>query len=130
MKHSYPDLVSRLGQPLWWDEHGTPRYQPFHPKLCPNIYANQCCLMEVSCQECGQVFKVQLSSGPFHQCPLSEIIPDHRIHYGDPPAAGHDPKCVAGSTMNSDPIRVLEFWTRNKFDWKRQRKFERKVNRE
>lgn len=33
MKASYDDIISRLGRPLWWDEHGVPRYDKFQPEL-------------------------------------------------------------------------------------------------
>lgn len=29
MKQAYDDITSRLGNPLWWDEAGCPRYVPF-----------------------------------------------------------------------------------------------------
>jgi len=43
------------------------------------------------------------------------------LHYGDPPQHG----CV-GDTMNSVPIRVIEFWHRNAqtYDWERRSELE------
>ena len=38
---------------------------------------------------------------------LKELIISNEIHYGDPPDMHC---CPAGPTMNSVPIRVLEFW--------------------
>ncbi|MEA1904451.1 MAG: hypothetical protein U9M97_01030 [Candidatus Hadarchaeota archaeon] len=42
MQANYSDIIERIQEePRWYDENGTPRYSEFHPKYCPNIYANQ-----------------------------------------------------------------------------------------
>ncbi len=38
---------------------------------------------------------------------LSDLIQDGSLHYGDPPNIDC---CGAGPTMNSIPIRVVEYW--------------------
>lgn len=47
--------------PLWWDESGTPRFAEHHPKHCPDIYADEVALFIISCQACGETFRVQAS---------------------------------------------------------------------
>ena len=125
MKHDYHDIVGKLGAPLWWDENGTPRYLPFHPDMTPNIYSRETCLMQIRCQECGTLFDVQLSSSIIHHTRLAEMAADHRLHYGDPPNSAHGTtECAAGPTMNSIPVRVKEFWVRNRLDWERKPELE------
>ena len=50
------------------------------------------------------------------------------FHYGDPPRHGMtDNGCLAGDTMNSVPIRIIEFWEKDKkktWEWKRNPKYE------
>src|SRR5579875_874086 len=53
----YRDINRRLGEPLWYDEHGVPRYDPFHPDLC-GVYNDFVALMLVACQSCGRRFRV------------------------------------------------------------------------
>lgn len=50
-----------VAKPLWWDENGVPRFEPHHPRLCPDIYADQVALVQISCQGCGREFPVQMS---------------------------------------------------------------------
>ena len=49
-----------VAAPLWWDANGVPRFAAHHPKLCPDIYADQVALVRISCQGCGHEFLVQL----------------------------------------------------------------------
>lgn len=44
---------------------------------------------------------------------LADQVSQKTIHYGDPPNYGC---CPAGATMNSDPLRILQFWQRSKYD--------------
>lgn len=128
MHHHYLDITSKLGSPLWWDEEAVPRYCDFSPKESHNIYASEVILLEISCQNCGQRFKVAMSwdehkgfygpDGAIHWTPrLSKRIAEGEgVHYGDPPNNGC---CMAGPTMNSIPLKVLEFWQRNRHEWER-----------
>lgn len=121
MNHAYPDIVHRLGAPAWWDEHGVPRYCEFAPHATSNIYARQAVLMEIACQNCGTRFRACLTIGP-----LDELVTDvDTLHYGDPPNTNC---CPAGPTMNSVPLRVLEFWQRDAGDWARRADLEQPID--
>lgn len=158
MHHDYrdiTDLVAKLNEirgpllaairPLWWDEHGCPRYQPHHPKLCPDIYAHEVVLLLISCQSCGREIPVQMSMSNSDQIramvttewsiyrhgktpettrvmpTLADSVRRGTIHYGDPPAHDGDngEYCHAGCTMNVWDLKVLEFWSRTSGDWGR-----------
>lgn len=117
MNRSYEDITSRLGPPLWWDDNGVPRYEPFGPRLC-DVYAQEVVLEEIACQACGRRFNVacerllyDLSTTDPRTKPWTEPP-----HYGDPP---NDRCCPAGPTMNVDFVRVLEWWRYERGDWRR-----------
>lgn len=110
----YKDIMSRIKEePRWFDENGVPRYCHFDPRKCANIYARECCLFHIKCQGCGKDFNVCMSwntmSGYLqNQKSIKEKIQkDKYLHYGDPPNVEC---CSAGPTMNSVPVKVLEFW--------------------
>ena len=124
MNCHYHDILSRIASPpLWWDENAVPRYEPFTPTACANIYADECVLLWIDCQACGRRFDVCLSSSHgrasshlalLNQARTGQLVPSlaedvrtHAIHYGDPPNVDC---CPAGPTMNSIPRRVIEFW--------------------
>jgi hypothetical protein len=131
MHHHYRDIVDKLGPPQWWDECGVPRYCQFGPHETNNIYADEVALLEIACQDCGERFKVAMSSSLFDRIlrgpllekdgdeilghevqmapSLADAIREGAIHYGDPPNAGC---CPAGPTMNCEDLRVLEFWAK------------------
>jgi hypothetical protein len=119
MHHHYRDLTDKLGTPLWWDECGVPRYCEFGPHETNNIYADEVALLEIACQDCGQRFKVAMSSSLFERVnggmpgpplrSLADLIQHGSIHYGDPPNNGC---CPAGPTMNCEDLCVLEFWAK------------------
>lgn len=129
MIRDYADIVKRLGVPLWYDEHGVPRYDPFSPDML-DIYAEQAVLQEIACQECGQRFQVALCFNRMDviqtlggQLPVpSPDAPGH-YHWGDPPQHGkgaQDRDCGAGDTMNCWDLRIIEFWQRSLGDkWTR-----------
>ena len=135
MLPSYDDIRSRISEePTWFDDNGVPRYGKFHPNSVPNIYAEEALLMEISCQDCGEVFFVALqTAGMMDKLwnpkarSLSERIEEFLkedngfpFHYGDPPIHG----CV-GDTMNCNDHRIVEFWSKGKdFEWKRVSKYE------
>lgn len=117
MNHHYDDIRSRIDEePRWWDEYAVPRYCDPAPRRVANIYAREVAFVGIECQSCGERFTVAFSYSPWpHREPLSERI--DTLHYGDPPNVGC---CAAGATMNSVPIRVLQFWRRGKpkvSDW-------------
>ena len=118
---------SCVATPAWWDENGTPRFAPHHPKLCPDIYATEVALLRISCQRCGAEYDVQMSWSMYGsiqmaarlgtpldtkiaETMLSAKVRAGTIHYGDPPCD----RCAAGSTMNCWDLRVLEFWSRDR----------------
>jgi len=111
MKEGYSDILSRIeADPKWYDQNGTPRYDDFHPRYCPDIYSSQVVLLRIGCQVCGREFDVEMHAGIF-----SRIEHPHKLHYGDPPI--HD--CV-GDTMNCEDLEVLEVWKKqDTFDWTR-----------
>lgn len=122
MRHHYRDIRDRIDQdPLWWDENGVPRYCEFSPRETGNIYCSQAVLLRIACQECGRLFEVAMTWGVFHELrnipPLDEQVRDDSLHYGDPPNTSC---CPAGATMNSIPLRVIQFWLRDEaFEWLR-----------
>jgi hypothetical protein len=107
----YQDILSRLGEPLWYDSGGVPRYEPFAPELC-NVYAAVVALNEIRCQFCQKMFKVSVefssSDWPGNLPEAPEAIGD-LLHYGDPPYHS----CRPGDSMNSIPQRILEYWQRS-----------------
>ena len=125
MKAAYEDITKRLGSPLWYDEHGVPRYEAFRPRLCANIYAVEALFLEISCQDCGKRFGVAMTWTHWGSwASWTEVIEERGQlpHYGDPPR--HD--CV-GDTMNCIDERVLEFWQRGKGalgGWRRVKRLE------
>jgi hypothetical protein len=101
MHENYEDIKSRIDEkPKWYDQNGTPRYEEFHPKYCPNIYSNQVILMLVECQDCGEKFEVEIHASIWGE---RSSTPPRKWHYGDPPAHG----CV-GDTMNCVDLEVWE----------------------
>lgn len=115
MHHNYDDITSRIDTPpRWFDEHAVPRYCDFGPRQIADVYAEECCLLEIQCQACGTPFMVAMSWGTrdrvYGTPKLSSNI--QAIHYGDPPNIDC---CSAGATMNSEPLRVHQFWRCNAF---------------
>jgi hypothetical protein len=121
--HHYAD-IRRLTDcpPIWFDEYAVPRYCAFAPDQTANIYAKEACLYEIACQSCGRRFIVCDTWSTVDEAlrgipRLSEQIRAHdELSYGDPPNVEC---CPAGPTMTSEPVRVLEFWRREKSEWRR-----------
>jgi hypothetical protein len=121
VKPDYADIKKavRPDKPvLWYDTNGVPRFEPFRPEMC-SVYCRAVALMEIACQSCGQRFIVASEGGDYLndlQLPRkAETQPWAGVgsfHYGDPPRHGgfEDDKCAAGDTMNSVPVRIIEFW--------------------
>jgi len=122
MKGSYDDIVSRIADPiLWYDEHGVPRYVPFAPHLKSDIYAQEAALVEVVCQECRRSFFVCCSRAKDDNGRPSTVAERIRANdemlYGDPPSHTTEIEqrtgmrsCMAGDSMNSIAVRVVEYW--------------------
>lgn len=133
MNHDYIDIRSRISEPpQWFDENAVPRYCKFSPEELANIYAHECALVEIACQGCQTRFHVAFSRSQMDDAidridwrnpkTLAALVMDKTIHYGDPPNTGC---CAAGPTMNSDPIRVLEYWSKGAdYEWKRDPTYE------
>ena len=135
MNQAYDDIRDRIdAPPLWFDEAAVPRYAPFHPQRLSCIYGREAALVEIACQSCGHRFHVafcrsRMDDVQDHQKgrerrTLSQSILEKTIHYGDPPNVDC---CPAGPTMNSDPLRVIEYWLRDdttSHEWARVKDFE------
>jgi hypothetical protein len=135
MNNCYEDILQLTErEPIWFDEYAVPRFCEFSPKAIANIYADECALVLIQCQECHTEFQVAFSESKvnIHKLliqkalgrkmgTLAESIRSHAIHYGDPPNIGC---CGAGATMNCDDIKVLQYFRRSRFDWKRDKRLE------
>lgn len=107
MRGRYDDITSRIGTPpLWWDENGVPRYEPFDPTLQPNIYADEYVLFLITCQTCGKLYHVGASG---HSPALADQIRSRSLRYGEPPR-GCSKNCTEGPFTSSEPRQVLEYW--------------------
>lgn len=141
MHTDYEDIKKRITDPiLWYDKNGVPRYEPFHPDMSPNIYAQEVILLLIECQACAKQFLVEMNWDQLRKIgtikdlhPFSQIIKNYQankegmiwspLHYGDPPR--HE-DCV-GESMNCFDRRVVEFWQRNEkthIEWQRVTKYE------
>lgn len=125
MNACYDDIMSKIPEePTWFDENAVPRYCSFHPSCVADIYAHNCALVKIACQNCEHQFLVSMSwSFPWH---IKRDGPPDRllagIGYGDPPNVCC---CAAGPTMTSDVLEVLEFWHKtDAFEWRRENQFE------
>lgn len=126
MNHHFRDIRDRIAEdPKWWDENATPRYCEFKPDETAFIYADECVLFEVACQDCNTRFLVCRSSAYWKrelrrmestekQYSIKEVIDEGLLHYGDPPNTGC---CPAGPSMSSEFIRVVEYWRKDKDKW-------------
>ena len=133
MHRGYDDITARLGEPLWWDGQGVPRYDTFRPDLC-GVYDTQVALVELACQGCSRRLMVTVEHD------LMAVI-EHNIDswsmptaddpgcwdsYGDPPIhAGAKGLCI-GCSMTSGCYRILEFWQKRDLDgdWERKTEYE------
>ena len=122
MHRGYEDIMARLGDPLWWDGQGVPRYDTFHPDLC-GVYDTQVALVELACQGCTRRLVVavehdaSLNIGHPNLVPTADD-PGFCDQYGDPPThAGPNGLCI-GCSMTSGCYRILEFWQKSDYpDW-------------
>lgn len=126
MLPGYEDIHALTDSPPeWWDANGVPRYAPFHPTML-GVYDKWAVLVMIRCQSCRRVFHVGEGFSAYAfthmdwedndgvtQPSLPWICDGY--HFGDPPAHGG---CV-GMTMNSVPVRILEGWEKQNFEWVR-----------
>ena len=124
MNADYKDITSRIKEkPKWWDENGTPRYDPFSPELCPDIYAEEVELLEIACQSCGERFLVEMHHSKLDAYPINknkpkesfterlEKNPDYIPHYGDPPRHTDESEYQhSGNVMNCIDIQIVQLW--------------------
>jgi hypothetical protein len=145
MHRCYDDILSRITRPpRWFDEHAVPRFEAFVPHDIADIYADECCLLLIACQNCGHHFEVAMSSSTHDRireaairaglagekmpseipdATLAQAVTSKSIGYGDPPNVGC---CPAGPTMSSDSVCVLQYWSRRSGsrEWKRDETLE------
>lgn len=109
MKPNYSDIRSRIPMdPIWFDEHGVPRYEPFAIEDRARAGAQEVALVRIVCQCCGMVFRVCMTWTGIPDGPrLSTLIPARLLEYKDPP---NIECCPAGPTMMSVALHVEEFW--------------------
>lgn len=131
----YKDIRERLGEPLWHDQDGVPRYAEFNPQLL-GIYDDWACLFVVECQSCSRQFKCAAGLSVVHYCMKNylhdkskwdemtgkrddaEFVLPHLIGWGDAPWHDDERQC-AGTTMSTDVVAILEVWHRKNSEWKR-----------
>jgi hypothetical protein len=118
MNRRYEDLLSMTDEkPSFFQRDGVPRWERFEPGRSNGVYAVEVAIMEIACQGCDDRFHVMMERDSHEdRKTLGERIAGKTIHYGDPPNVGC---CDAGPTMNSEPVRIVEFWRREKFEWSR-----------
>jgi hypothetical protein len=123
----YSDILSKMGDPLWWDENAVPRYKLFEPQAIADIYATECALAMIACQNCSTYFSVCISHNlllGFGKNSLSKRITSKSLSYGDPP---NSRCCPAGPTMGSIMCKIIQYWHRGedtKWLWARDPIFE------
>jgi hypothetical protein len=111
MYPDYKDIRSRINEePSWFDENGVPRYGEFRPRHSASIYISEIALAEISCQGCAKKFRVAFSAVNVRDRNVADAIRTKLLHYGDPPNVEC---CGSGPTMNSNPLRILEYWKRH-----------------
>lgn len=115
----YPDLLEGRPEPLWWDERGVPRWLKWEPGIGEEGYVDEAVLLLIMCQSCGHKFRVSMHHDWYEgriarnrgrDDSFARRIRERTLHYGDPPCS--PPCCDVGPTMNSVPLRVLEYWHR------------------
>ena len=122
MYQPYLDLrAEREDEPKWFDEYGVPRWCDFEPDAVNDIYANEVALIEIACQSCGRTYLMALSwNYGDNQVSLTDRLTERPdiVHCGDAPCWPENRQC-AGSTMNCEDLRVVEFWRRRSSGWER-----------
>ncbi len=116
MNRAYDDLLSLTdSKPTFYQKDGVPRWAPFHPGQSTGVYAEEAATLEVSCQSCDARFHVLIERRSHDHGPtIAQRIEDRSLHYGDPPNVGC---CISGPSMNSEPVSILGYWRRERFEW-------------
>lgn len=119
MNRSYEDLLSLTQEPpSFFQKDGVPRWAAFQPGVSTDVYADEAVTLEISCQACDARFHVLMERRSRNEAKtLADRILDGSIHYGDPPNVGC---CLSGASMNTEPVRVLGYWARETWEWKRE----------
>jgi len=106
MHRSYDDIISRIPEPpIWWQEGGIPRYDPFDPKSSTGVYTTEVALAEIACQVTDARFLVTIEGG--EDRPVAKAIREGNLCYGDPPNVPTVPP-----HMTSEMLRVVQYWWR------------------
>ena len=90
----YEDLREKLGDPLWVDENGVPRYKPFAPGML-DIYAKFAALVEIRCQACRRPFLVGVSWSIIKCIGSGELV-----HWNE---EGHDGRPMVMPSVEEGP---------------------------
>jgi hypothetical protein len=128
MLPDYRDITSRIPDPpIWYDEHGVPRYDQFSPRML-GVYDSHAALYEIACQACDRRILVGVGrTGHEYIQTDTDIVLRHNSldellqgsQFADPPR--HD--CV-GDTMICNDIRIVEAWTKEDLKWVRHPELE------
>lgn len=118
MKPLYSDILERLGDPLWWDQRGVPRYEPFHPSMI-GTDAEVVMPATIQCQFCKHPFRVAIEvdrwdhprivASALTQWRMTEALQSDCVGYEDPPRL-LTPCCEAGATATSELVEIHEIW--------------------
>lgn len=114
MNIDYSDILTRLGEPLWYDENAVPRYVEFHPDHC-GVYAEDVALMVIHCQNCRKPMTVACAKRrrkDGYYPDKSQLDPwgqSGEFFYRDPPRHG-----CTGDTMLCTPVEIVQFWSQSK----------------
>lgn len=129
----YKDITSRLGEPLWYDGRGVPRYDPFRLEMC-DVYANYVAFAEVECQACGRRFSVAVEVNKYdwlnsfsREVQFPGAADEGDFHYGDPPKHEAGGSLCPGATMSCTTRKIIEFWVRDTstgYRWVRKSEYE------
>lgn len=124
----YDDIISKLGEPLWFSKDGYPRYCKYIPSEC-GVYHKFSALCLVKCQACGKEFKIGTATNLIDiwyretQGHIDKNMTElEKIRYvleysGDPPNVDC---CAAGPTMTVEFVSFLEMWKINdKYLWEK-----------
>lgn len=136
MYHPYFDIRNRLGEPLWHDKNGVPRYDEFTPQQACFVYGDWVLYFTVKCASCGQEFKVATSVALMewfkHQY-LNKIdvsndgLEDFKTNpqvamgwldcWGDAPWHEYNGGQCAGTTMSVDDGEYISLWRKELCKW-------------
>lgn len=123
------ELTDSCGMdPDWFDEHGVPRFRPFHPTML-GVYDCFAVLATIRCADrhCQKPMLVGVGWPKINMLAVLTGRQDRAFNnleslatgfdFGDPPR--HD--CTgAGETMRSDVVEILQAWERPDTLWQRR----------